>query len=219
MGGGTSTAGSEAHIWLAAIGPAMRAGATGRPGRETVVRRILSPYLDRPPKEVRLGRRCAVCGGSDHGRLVLPDCPDVALSCASSEGLMVVALSAQPAIGVDVEAVSSRPVDLIGTLLAPEERRALAAVPDISRMLAFHKIWTRKEAAVKASGLGLTLALDGFAVSPPFDAARIVRVSEACAALADIKLVDLEMAPGWAGALAYRGASRAVRLFAMAARL
>ena len=50
-------------------------------------------------------------------------------------------------------------------LFAPEERQALAAMPDEAGRIAFFHCWARKEAFVKALGQGLAYPLDAFAVT------------------------------------------------------
>lgn len=68
-------------------------------------------------------------------------------------------------IGVDIEVV--RPVEealaLAGRHYTPSERAAVAAAADGGpRQRAFLRVWTRKEACLKAVGLGLRLAPSSF---------------------------------------------------------
>lgn len=70
-------------------------------------------------------------------------------------------------VGCDVERIDPdfawRPV--AERLFASEERGALAAMPDATGRTAFFHCWARKEAFVKALGLGLGYPLDAFAVT------------------------------------------------------
>jgi 4'-phosphopantetheinyl transferase len=70
-------------------------------------------------------------------------------------------------IGVDIEMV--RPMSdrdhIAKRFFAPSETAALAALPEAEREDGFFACWTRKEAYVKARGLGLTAPLDGFEVT------------------------------------------------------
>ncbi|MDM0038347.1 4'-phosphopantetheinyl transferase superfamily protein [Variovorax sp. J22G21] len=84
-----------------------------------------------------------------------------------SQGVGLIALSEQAEIGVDVELV--RPMIDAGALAADyfdaAERDALAAIePGPSRDLAFFRCWTRKEACLKAAGVGLGLDTRSFHV-------------------------------------------------------
>jgi 4'-phosphopantetheinyl transferase len=70
-------------------------------------------------------------------------------------------------IGVDIEMV--RPMSdrdhIAKRYFAPGETAALAALPEAEREDGFFACWTRKEAYLKANGLGLTAPLDGFEVT------------------------------------------------------
>ena len=71
-------------------------------------------------------------------------------------------------IGVDVEERSARR-DLagdIGVLFAPEERAALGAAEGDLKIDLFYRLWTLKEALVKATGAGLSLDTAGFEIPP-----------------------------------------------------
>ena len=78
------------------------------------------------------------------------------------------------AIGLDVEAVSQQTVDLAiaDTFFAPTESAQLLAItdPDL-RQERFIALWTLKEALIKATGLGLSQPLAGFAFD--FDPIRV----------------------------------------------
>jgi len=73
-------------------------------------------------------------------------------------------------IGVDVEEVPpSAPFDVVDRSFAPAERATVRSAPPGEQPARFAELWTLKEAYVKARGLGLSLALEGFAfqLSPP----------------------------------------------------
>ncbi|UQX03502.1 4'-phosphopantetheinyl transferase superfamily protein [Streptomyces sp. RerS4] len=123
-------------------------------------RRALAGLFGLDPREIALGRRdCPGCGDGSHGppKLVVPPAR-LALSLSRTAGCGVFAIGAGASIGVDAEAL--RPVRTGATSdpdLTPAERdhlRELAPGPE--RDAAFHRIWTRKEAVVKATGLGLS---------------------------------------------------------------
>ncbi|RYF66751.1 MAG: 4'-phosphopantetheinyl transferase superfamily protein, partial [Comamonadaceae bacterium] len=84
-----------------------------------------------------------------------------------SQGVGLIALSAEAEVGVDVELV--RPMGDV-TALADNyfdgaEQSALAAIgPGPARDLAFFRCWTRKEACLKAAGIGLGLDTRSFHV-------------------------------------------------------
>lgn len=114
----------------------------------------------------------------------------------SHSGERMLIASASAPIGCDIEAIAPdfdwRPV--AKRLFAREERQALVGLDDEAGRLAFFRCWARKEAFVKALGLGLAYPLDAFAVSCAPEA-RFLRGAEGWA----ITAADL---PGHAGAVA-----------------
>ena len=81
--------------------------------------------------------------------------------------LALYAASADRVLGIDVERVRHDMDHLaLGEhFFAPAERAALRSVPPRSRADAFFNCWTRKEAFVKAHGMGLSLDLSSFEVT------------------------------------------------------
>jgi 4'-phosphopantetheinyl transferase len=84
-----------------------------------------------------------------------------------TRGWAAVALTSAAEVGVDVEA--EHPIPDLGELaavtLAPGERMALAAAPDPIGL--FFRLWTRKEAVIKALGTGLGAPLTEIDVADP----------------------------------------------------
>jgi 4'-phosphopantetheinyl transferase len=86
------------------------------------------------------------------------------------------------------------------------ERRGIEVLPPERRTEAFVTCWTRKEACVKALGLGVWSAFDRFEVSvEPGAPARLLAVDGSPSAAEAWSLVHLEPAPGYVGALAVPG--------------
>jgi 4'-phosphopantetheinyl transferase len=82
--------------------------------------------------------------------------PSVNLSHAG--GLIVAAFSRLGPVGVDVEADDRLP-RAIGWVCSASERDWLAKLPEPRRRRAFARLWTRKEACVKAAGTGIRTRL------------------------------------------------------------
>jgi 4'-phosphopantetheinyl transferase len=82
-----------------------------------------------------------------------------------ARGLAACALAWQTDVGIDAEP-EDRVVDCLAlaeAFFAPAEAAALAALPDPARQAAFLRIWTLKEAFIKAVGKGLSIPLADFA--------------------------------------------------------
>lgn len=121
-----------------------------------------------------------------------------------SGAMALIAVSRSCPVGVDVEMIEPMP-DLEAVAerqFAPEERQALRALPDADRVGAFYRIWTRKEAFIKATGTGLGHALDRFAVSHERGDARFIHFDGDARAAESWSLVDMEIEGRYVGAVA-----------------
>jgi 4'-phosphopantetheinyl transferase len=167
---------------LAIPAPKVRARAVAaRAG----LRRLLAAYLDRPPEGLDLR-------GGPGQKPWLPGGP--AFSLSHGGGLGLCAVSTAGAVGVDLEPLRPVPdADGLARRYLPEVEdrehvaaagRAGTAGGAASRDEAFLRGWTRREAYLKALGVGLVEA----GGAPPRDAARWA-------------LHDLEPAEGYLGAL------------------
>lgn len=122
--------------------------------RRSLTRWLLADALGIGAGELVVDRRCPTCGRSDHGRPVVRDAP-IEFSVSSSHQVATVAVSGR-SVGVDVELLRSgiRPLP---DALSDRERRELLALGD-SRAQAegFLRLWTAKEAVLKAGGQDLS---------------------------------------------------------------
>jgi 4'-phosphopantetheinyl transferase len=119
------------------------------------LRRILAGYLDVPPEELRLER-------GRHGKPRLADGADLRFNLSHCDELALVAVSRHAEVGVDVDRL--RPglsVEAFAERLFPtsDARFVAAAAGPMERGERFLRLWTRKEAVVKAAGARLTQGL------------------------------------------------------------
>jgi 4'-phosphopantetheinyl transferase len=133
---------------------------------------------------------------------------DLRFNVAHSDDLALYAITRRREIGVDVE--RERPDvewrDLAQRFFAPEEVVALTALDTADQRPGFYRCWTRKEAYVKALGLGMQVPLDGFAVTVTGPAALIHTVHDP-AQFSRWVLRELAVDPEFAAALAIEGCS------------
>ncbi|MFO0555816.1 MAG: 4'-phosphopantetheinyl transferase superfamily protein [Polyangiaceae bacterium] len=132
-----------------------------------LVRTALAARLHTSPHDIVLAR-----GQWGRPHLVGSSARELDFNLAHANGLL--ALLVGPAnlrFGVDVED-TSRPRDLAiaSDFFAPSEVSALEALPREHRLQRFYRLWTAKEAYIKARGMGLAIPLDAFAFQ--FDAER-----------------------------------------------
>lgn len=172
---------------------ARREGESATVRRRRVVARAalriaLGRYLDRPPASLELRR-----GLQGKPELVgaASEAP-IHFNLARSEDLCLIAIATGGPVGIDVEAIRPFPEleRLVAARFEPEEAAGVLGLTGPARLRAFYRCWTRKEASLKASGIGLAAGL-GARPDP------------------DLALVDLDLPEGFAGALAGGGAALA----------
>jgi 4'-phosphopantetheinyl transferase len=139
---------------------------------------------------------------------------------AHSGELALLALTRAGEVGVDVERIRPMPdaLELAARFFSPREVAALQTVPPDDANAAFFRLWTRKEAWLKATGEGIAESLARVEVTcRAEEACRVVAIGGDAAAAAEWSLHSLEPAAGCLGALAIR--RRDVRLRCWTARL
>ena len=121
--------------------------------------------------ELRCGNEQLTFGVSEHGKpfaLVQGLPVDISFNVSHSGNHGLIALAPEGRLGIDVEECAShRNLDtLIETVFTPDEQAELALIEGEERPRAFFRLWTVKEALVKAEGTGLSLDPSLFEVPP-----------------------------------------------------
>lgn len=129
-----------------------------------IQRLIGGAYLGRPAGEVAITRTCQHCGDG-HGRPRFMNA-DMDYSVSHSGDWVLVAVVGHGLVGVDIEQVDRRRdvAGLTRVVMSPVEA---AGPPPHGRIDAFYTAWTRKEAAMKLTGLGLAAAPNQLDVRGP----------------------------------------------------
>lgn len=121
------------------------------------MRLILAQYQDTSPDQLSFTTNA-------HGKPALTS-TQFGFNLSHSGELAMLAVSKHPEIGVDVEYFSPRPfLGIAQHCFSDIEIQALTALPAMSCMLGFFKIWSQKEAFIKAVGMGLAYPLKDFSV-------------------------------------------------------
>lgn len=173
-----------------------------------VLRSLLSRYLNDAPATLafRYG---------PHGKPALRSATkarDLRFSVAHCRDRALFAVTLGREVGVDVECVhTDRPTDEIAErFFSPHETAAMRALPAADRQCAFFRLWTRKEAFLKARGDGLSTSLRDFAVSAGPDA-RLLWTSPDPLEAARWRLEDVRVGADHAGAVAAEGTDWVLR--------
>jgi 4'-phosphopantetheinyl transferase len=134
--------------------------------------------------------------------------PSLRFNLAHSHGLALCAVTRARQIGVDVERI--RPdfatEEIAGKFFSPREAAKLRELPAELRATAFFDCWTRKEAFIKARGLGMSLPLDQFEVAfTPGESPAILHARDDPQAASRWTLRGLAPGEGYAGAVLVEG--------------
>lgn len=135
----------------------------------------------------------------------------VAFNLSHSGDRLAIAIAQSPTLpllGVDIEQL--RPVpEMVGVaerVFTPAERRVLMSAGGADRILVFHRLWTRKEACLKATSAGFTLPADSFGVDSGASVQRVRLPSHDCApGGVELTVLALPVAGDCAGAVAITG--------------
>jgi 4'-phosphopantetheinyl transferase len=141
----------------------------------------------------------------EHGKPCLVPEQGLEFNLAHSGDFSLIALARGRRVGIDVERVRSGISSNVISrqYFSKAEVADLESLPLEQRETAFFTCWTRKEAYIKARGLGLSLPLESFDVSllPPEPASLRATRPEAQEA-GRWKLLSLEVGPGYGAAAA-----------------
>jgi 4'-phosphopantetheinyl transferase len=163
----------------------------------TVLRLALGAVLRIPPAEVRFARTPA-------GKPYLVD-HAFSFNLSHSAGRALIALARQGQIGIDLEHPDhlGEPDTLSERVLTPAERPAWLALPPTERAVALLHCWTRKEAILKAIGLGLPGGMEHIVLGE--SPLRIIGDRTALPSLAGLQIRDLPVDAGYGATLAIDG--------------
>ncbi len=171
------------------------------------LRMILGRYLSQPPAEVRLAY-------GPHGKPQLAE-PSaraaLGFNLSHAQDRALCAVTAGGAVGVDLEQLRPlAPAEAFTTrVLSRREQAVFDALPEAQRPAAFFNAWTRKEAYLKAVGVGLVDALDHIEVTlTPGQPARLVRVAGKPGEAERWSLRALAAEPAYAAAVVIAGPLR-----------
>jgi 4'-phosphopantetheinyl transferase len=158
----------------------------------SAMRKILSRYTGTAPKEL-------VFAVGAHGKPYICGRQDVYFNLAHSNDLAGLAVTRSGQVGLDCECVKRLEglEALCRRVCSPHEHALIRRNSEYEECGIFYRIWTRKEAVVKAMGIGLDLPIAGFTVLRRLsDASAIVELP----GLGKWDVFDIEAPVGYAGA-------------------
>lgn len=132
-----------------------------------------------------------------------PDAGVPFFNLSHTDDLGALAIGWRCPVGVDIETVRPIEPDVAKLSFSPAEQVDLALLHDTDWLQGFYRCWTRKEAVIKALGLGLAQPLDAFDVTLLPDAPpRLLRLEGQPTAPAHWQLAHFQPADDILGAFA-----------------
>ncbi|MFJ8014487.1 4'-phosphopantetheinyl transferase family protein [Streptomyces sp. NPDC096339] len=167
-----------------------------------LARTVAAAHLGVPAGELELTATCKRCGGP-HGKPRPPR--PLGLSWSHSGDRVVVALALGTEVGVDVERIAPFAPETAERVLCGPELTVLAALPATRRPAGFVRYWTRKEALLKSTGDGLSVAPELLHVTAPDAWPRLLSWEGPERPRLPLYLYDLDAGAGHLAALASVG--------------
>src|SRR5215470_19934473 len=167
-----------------------------------ILRKIISAYLALSPAELQFTY-------NEYGKpAVSDDQNDRALNfnLSHSAELILYAFTRGRGVGIDIEYIREdfATLEIAEQFFSKDEVTALKSLPTDQRTMGFFNCWSRKEAFIKAKGMGVSYPLDRFTVSlAPGELPALLKVDD-----------DMREAPRWKMYELKPGASYAAALIA-----
>jgi 4'-phosphopantetheinyl transferase len=177
-----------------------------------MLRHVLAQWLHRRPEEI----------GFEYGAfgkpMLAPGDPtgQPQFNLSHSGDLILLAVTTGRAIGIDVERMRTElpHAGIAEHFFSAAERGSLAGLPASAQAAAFYACWTRKEAFIKATGVGLSLPLDQFDVSlRPGEPAKLLATRPDAAEAHRWTLLELDVGPNYKAAAAIEGTGFQLKTF------
>lgn len=131
-----------------------------------------------------------------HGKPFLPHAKHVYFNLSHAGGYALIAVSQAGAVGVDIEKINPKTdcLAIAKRFFAQEEY--LYILSSESQTDAFFRVWTLKEAFVKAVGRGLAYGMDNFSV--------VSSEKRLMSQVEDYQLQTIDVPHGYVGAVAFK---------------
>jgi 4'-phosphopantetheinyl transferase len=173
-----------------------------------MLRYILGTYLNLNPEEI-------IFRQNEYGKLFISEeqnPENIQFNLSHSGDMIVYAISKGRDVGIDIQKIKDNDsiMDIVDHYFSETEKAAFRSLPDEQKLKGFHSCWTRKEAYIKALGMGLSYPLNSFTmpVTPENSSAVIYDDSETA-----YSVTDINTSPGYTAAVVVKGNDVSYRHF------
>jgi len=159
------------------------------------LRNLLAKTLNQSPEKIRIRK-------AEHGKPYLADYPELAFNLSHTADRLMIAVGWNCRLGVDIE-IGKQRINLSGLVdkcFSEEEADYWTQLPETQKNQAFYRIWTRKEAFVKATGHGIALGLNQCVINPD-NPTEFLRVPDNCGKASAWHVQDIDVGEGIFSAL------------------
>lgn len=174
-----------------------------------VLRLILARYVASAPDEISFTLNA-------HGKPALssPKGHSLQFNSSDSNEMALYAISLAEPVGIDIESVQKHieAEAIAERFFSDYEIKELSALSPAQKTSVFFNIWTRKEAFIKALGLGLSFPLKDFDVSSG-EFATLLAVRKGGHIAEEWSLFNLKPGEDYAGAVAIKGHNKILKLW------
>lgn len=129
-----------------------------------LLRSLLGQYLNEKPHKITIEYNF-------NGKPFVNNYEGLNFNLSHTEDFSLIAFTVNQEIGIDVE-LTRNDINFDGIVEASFTKDEISRIMQIStakKVELFYKIWTRKEALIKAKGISLARVIDGSEATDPFD--------------------------------------------------
>jgi len=176
-----------------------------------ILRTLLGQYLALPPAKIRFFYNPFGKPSLDP----LQNPRHLTFNISHAHHFSLLAFGAAVDLGIDVEhSGKSAVVDLAPMVCSPREQEQFRKMLPTDRERAFLRLWTHKEAILKALGAGLSVSPERIEVTlPPEEPVQLLKGIPEMGEIANWSLCELSVQEEYAAALAVRARPMAVSLW------
>jgi 4'-phosphopantetheinyl transferase len=201
-------AADEIHVWHVALDPVLKPREITA-AAHAFLGRLLMAYanVDAPPAIARTER------GKPHA----PSLAHFDFNLTHAREQVLIAVAREQPVGIDLERIDREIEidDIARRYFSAGEADAIDALTPERKLAAFLRLWTCKEAVLKALGEGISFGLDrvAFALDREGTPSEVAAMAAEAGRPDEWRLARIDPADGFVGALAWRGAARRIRTF------